>query len=163
MIGRRAVLAGVSGLAVAAWFGWGRPPRAAEPGAFRVSHTDDEWRRLLSPAQFSILRREGTEPPGSSPLDHEFGPGRYDCVGCSQPLFSAAAKFNSHTGWPSFWEPLPGGVGTSTDTSLFMRRTEVHCSACGGHLGHVFEDGPKPTGLRYCMNGAVLSFRPTSV
>ncbi len=103
---------------------------------------------------------QGTEAPGSSPLDHEVRPGRYDCVGCGQKLFSSATKFDSGTGWPSFWQPLPGAVGTSGDNSLLMTRTEVHCSNCGGHLGHVFDDGPKPTGLRYCMNGAVLSFHP---
>ena len=160
MIGRRVLLAGASGAALAGCFRWAQVSRAAESGAFRVSRTDDEWRRLLTPAQYAILRRHGTEPPGSSPLDDEFRPGRYDCVGCSQPLFSSKAKFDSHTGWPSFWEPLPGGIGTAADTSLFMQRTEVHCGNCGGHLGHVFDDGPKPTGLRYCMNGAVLSFHP---
>ena len=159
MIGRRTLLMGVSGLAVAAaWFAGRGNPRAAEPAVFRVGHTDEEWRRLLTPVQYAILRREGTEPAGSSPLDHEFRPGRYDCVGCAQPLFTGASKFNSGTGWPSFWQPLLGAVVTSTDTSLFTSRTAVRCSNCGGHLGHVFADGPQPTGLRYCMNGAVLAF-----
>ena len=114
---------------------------------------------MLSPAQYTILRRQGTEMPGSSPLDHEVRPGRYDCVGCGNKVFSSAAKFDSHTGWPSFWQPLPGAVATGADRSLGMERTEVQCSTCGGHLGHVFDDGPRPTGLRYCMNGAVLTFR----
>lgn len=122
--------------------------------------SDADWRRMLTPVQYEILRHQDTEPPESSPLDHEFRPGRYDCVGCGQSLFSSQTKFDSHTGWPSFWQPLPHAVGTSQDTGLLMARTEVHCSNCGGHLGHVFDDGPKPTGLRYCMNGAVMSFRP---
>ena len=160
MIGRRTLLMGVPGLAVAAWFAGRENPRAAEPAMFRVSRTDGEWRRLLTPAQYAILRQDGTEPPESSPLDHQFGRGRYDCVGCAQPLFSSESKFNSGTGWPSFWQPLPAAVVTSTDASLFMSRTAVRCSSCGGHLGHVFADGPRPTGLRYCMNGAVLAFHP---
>jgi peptide-methionine (R)-S-oxide reductase len=127
-----------------------------------VTHTDAEWRQLLTPAQYVILREAGTEPPGSSPLDHEFRQGRYDCIGCTQALFASDTKFNSGTGWPSFYKPIDGAVATSVDSSFFVRRTEVHCSRCGGHLGHVFNDGPKPTGLRYCMNGAVLVFRPTS-
>jgi peptide-methionine (R)-S-oxide reductase len=126
---------------------------------FTVTHTDDEWRKLLTPAQYDVLRRQGTEPPESSPLDHQFAKGTYDCAGCALPLFSSATKFDSGTGWPSFWEPLPHAVSTSSDNSMFMERTEVHCSRCGGHLGHVFDDGPKPTGLRYCMNGVALTFQ----
>ena len=140
----------------AAWLGRGQA-RAQEH--FAVSHTDDEWRRLLTPAQFDVLRRQGTEMPESSPLDHQFAAGRYQCAGCAQPLFSSATKFDSGTGWPSFYAPLPNAVQTSSDSSLFMQRTEVHCSRCGGHLGHVFDDGPKPTGLRYCMNGVALTFK----
>jgi len=157
---RRAILAGLSGLGLAGWLGAGRRLQAEPTGGFRVTHTDDEWRRLLTPLQYEVLRRAGTEWPGSSPLDHEFRPGRYDCAGCAQPLFSSQTKFDSHTGWPSFWQPLPGAVGISEDDSFFMDRTAVHCSSCGGHLGHVFPDGPKPTGLRYCMNGVALSFHP---
>ena len=160
MIERRALLAGVAGVGLAGWLAAGRRLRAAEAGHFPVAHSDEEWRRMLTPVQYAILRRQGTEPPESSPLDHEFRAGQYDCVGCGQKLFSSQTKFDSHTGWPSFWQPLPGAVSSADDKSFFMSRTEVHCSNCGGHLGHVFDDGPKPTGLRYCMNGAVLSFHP---
>ncbi|MBV9860469.1 MAG: peptide-methionine (R)-S-oxide reductase MsrB [Alphaproteobacteria bacterium] len=161
MIDRRSLIGAVAGLAGAGSLAIGRLAAAAEAG-FRVSRSDEEWRRMLTPAQYAILRREGTEPPGSSPLDHEFRPGRYDCVGCGQALFSSQTKFDSHTGWPSFWQPLPDAVGTSSDSSFLMTRTAVHCSNCAGHLGHVFDDGPKPTGLRYCMNGTVLSFHPAA-
>lgn len=115
-------------------------------------------RAVLHPS--APLRRQGTEAPESSPLGHEARPGRYGCIGCGQPLFSSQAKYDSRTGWPSFWQSLPGAVATTEDRSFLMTRTEVACSDCGGHLGHVFPDGPKPTGLRYCMNGAVLSFHP---
>ena len=135
---------------------------AAGAESFEVTKTDAEWRRLLAPAQYAILRRQATEPPGSSPLDRETRPGRYDCAGCANPLFSSDAKFHSGTGWPSFWRPLDGAVCTAADRSLFVERTEVHCRRCGGHLGHVFDDGPRPTGLRYCMNGAALAFHPAA-
>lgn len=125
-----------------------------------VSHTDTEWRRLLSPQAYAVLRQEGTEPPFSSPLDHEKRSGTYLCAGCALPLFSSKTKYDSHTGWPSFWAPLPSAVATREDGSLGMVRTEVHCSRCGGHLGHVFDDGPRPTGQRYCMNGVALRFEP---
>ena len=128
----------------------GRSVRAAE--TFPVSKPDAVWRRQLTPAQYNVLRDQGTE------LDHFFEKGRYDCVACDQHLFSSDTKFDSGTGWPSFWQPLPQAVGTTTDTSLFMTRVEVHCARCGGHLGHVFDDGPKPTGKRYCMNGVALKF-----
>ena len=126
---------------------------------FAVAMSDQEWQRKLSPAQYRVLREHGTERAGSSPLDKEYGDGVYHCAGCGQPLFASSAKFNSGTGWPSFWAPLDQAVETQTDRSFFMTRTEVHCSRCGGHLGHVFDDGPQPTGLRYCMNGAALDFR----
>lgn len=127
---------------------------------FAVALSDEEWRRRLSPAQYRVLREHGTERAGSSPLDKEYRPGVYHCAGCGRPLFEAAAKFNSGTGWPSFSAPLDEAVETRSDRSFFMVRTEVHCKDCGGHLGHVFEDGPEPTGLRYCMNGLSLDFHP---
>jgi peptide-methionine (R)-S-oxide reductase len=125
-----------------------------------VSRTDTEWKERLSPAAYQVLRQHGTERAGSSPLDSEKRPGTFRCAGCDQPLFDAAAKFDSGTGWPSFTEPLAGAVGTTDDDSHFMVRTEVHCQQCGGHLGHVFPDGPAPTGQRYCMNGVALEFEP---
>ena len=133
--------------------------RAAAAEQFAVTHTDAEWRKILTPAQYDILRDHGTEPPFSSPLDHNFTKGRYDCAGCGQHLFLSETKFDSGTGWPSFYQPIKGGVSTTSDSSLMMERTEVHCARCGGHLGHVFDDGPKPTGLRYCMDGLALVFQ----
>ena len=136
----------------------GRGHAAAK--AFPVALEEEEWRRKLSPAQYRVLREHGTERAGSSPLDKQYKAGLYHCAGCGQPVFSSDAKFNSGTGWPSFWAPLDEAVGTEADRSFFMTRTEVHCSRCGGHLGHVFEDGPEPTGQRYCMNGVSLDFHP---
>jgi peptide-methionine (R)-S-oxide reductase len=128
---------------------------------YEVEKPEDEWRRELSPEQFRVLRGHGTERPGSSPLNAEKRPGTFLCAGCGKELFDAAAKYESGTGWPSFWAPIgENAVGTQTDRSLFMTRTEVHCARCGGHLGHVFPDGPKPTGQRYCMNGAAMRFEP---
>lgn len=127
---------------------------------FDVSKTEEEWRQTLTPEQFRVLRQHGTERAGTSPLDKNYSNGTYVCAGCGQPLFTSDAKFNSGTGWPSFYAPIEGAIATSTDRSLFMTRVEVHCSRCGGHLGHVFNDGPKPTGLRYCMNGVSLDFKP---
>jgi peptide-methionine (R)-S-oxide reductase len=132
----------------------------ATTGKFEIDRSDAEWKRSLTPEQYRVLRRHGTERAGTSPLDKQYGPGTYVCAGCGLPLYSAETKFDSGTGWPSFWQPLPDAVGTSTDRSLFMTRTEIHCRRCGGHLGHVFEDGPAPTGLRYCMNGVALDFKP---
>ena len=120
--------------------------------------TDAQWQTELTPEQYKVLREHGTEMRGSSPLNHEKGPGTFRCAGCGKPLFDAETKFESGTGWPSFWAPLPGAVDTQTDRSYGMTRTEVHCADCGGHLGHVFPDGPQPTGERYCMNGVALKF-----
>ena len=140
--------------------GRGQSSGEAAPETFEVSLSDEEWRQRLNPAQYRVLREHGTERAGSSPLDKTYDPGVYHCAGCGQPLFEAATKFNSGTGWPSFWAALEEAVETTTDRSFFMTRTEVHCRRCGGHLGHVFEDGPKPTGQRYCMNGVSLEFHP---
>ena len=127
---------------------------------FEVMHSDAEWRRLLGNGRYYILRQAGTERAGSSPLNKEHRRGSFVCAGCKLPLFSSATKFDSGTGWPSFFRPLPNSVITQADNTLGMRRTEVQCRRCGGHLGHVFDDGPRPTGLRYCMNGLALLFRP---
>ncbi len=135
---------------------------AEAAGVFPVSHSDAEWHKLLDDAAFDVLRRQGTERPFSSPLNHEKRTGVFACAGCRTAAFSSSTKFDSGTGWPSFWQPLEGAVAQSTDKSLLMSRTEVHCSTCGGHLGHVFDDGPKPTGLRYCMNGVALTFTPAA-
>ena len=125
-----------------------------------MQKTDEEWRRTLSPEQFHVLREHGTERAGTSPLNVEKRAGTFRCAGCGHTLFSSDTKFESGTGWPSFWAPLDDTVATTADKSLFMSRTEAHCARCGGHLGHVFSDGPRPTGLRYCMNGAALAFEP---
>lgn len=128
---------------------------------FEVTHTEEEWRKRLTPEQFAVLREENTEPAGSSPLDKENRKGNFYCAGCNLALFTSEAKFNSGTGWPSFSQPLENAVATKADWGLLGRRTEVHCRRCGGHLGHVFNDGPAPTGQRYCMNGLALVFRVT--
>ena len=130
---------------------------------FRVSHSPAQWRQMLGAQRYAVLREAATEPPFSSPLLKEHRKGIFVCAGCALPLFSSATKFESGTGWPSFWKPLEHAVVTRSDHSLLMERTEVLCSRCGGHLGHVFDDGPRPTGLRYCMNGLALSFRPAPV
>ncbi|HEX7138778.1 MAG TPA: peptide-methionine (R)-S-oxide reductase MsrB [Vicinamibacterales bacterium] len=123
-----------------------------------MQKNDDEWRKTLTPDQFHVLREHGTEHRGSSPLNKEKRAGTFRCAGCGEPLFDADTKFESGTGWPSFTAPLDNAVGTTVDQSYGMTRTEVHCSRCGGHLGHVFPDGPRPTGLRYCMNGVAMTF-----
>lgn len=130
----------------------------AEAAGFPYRLTDAEWRKKLTPGQYAVLRRQSTERPFSSPLNEEHRKGTFLCAGCDQRLFSSATKFDSGTGWPSFWQPLPRTVGTTTDYAIGYPRTEVHCARCGGHLGHVFDDGPKPTGKRYCMNGAAMRF-----
>jgi len=133
---------------------------AARSETFKVVHSEDEWRKLLTSDQFAVLRKSATESPFTSPLLHEKRRGNFACAGCDLDLFSSTTKYDSRTGWPSFWAPLENAVGTTRDTSLGMVRTAVHCSRCGGHLGHVFDDGPKPTGLRYCMNGIAMTFKP---
>lgn len=153
---RRALLLGSASVVGVTCLGLPRVQAAA--ATFAVTHTDAEWRQRLSPAAYNVLHQQGTEAPWSSPLDHFYNSGTYACAGCDLPNFDAKTKFDSHTGWPSFYAPLKDAVGTTTDRMLGMVRTEVHCSRCGGHLGHVFPDGPKPTGLRYCMNGVALKF-----
>ncbi|NEU14931.1 peptide-methionine (R)-S-oxide reductase MsrB [Methylobacterium sp. BTF04] len=147
-----------AGIAVGALLAGLRSGGRASAESFTVMRSDAEWRGALSPSAYAILRGHGTERPGSSPLNGEKRVGRFVCAGCDLPLFSSDTKFESGTGWPSFFETLPDAVGTTTDSSLGMRRVEVHCRRCGGHLGHVFDDGPRPTGQRYCMNGAALRF-----
>ena len=153
------------GASAAALTGLRRRPAAAsgspaQAGPFEITRSEAEWRKRLSPEQFYVLRQHGTERAGSSPLDKEHRTGTFACAGCELPLFQSTTKFDSGTGWPSFWAPIEGAIGTSEDRSFFAVRTEVHCRRCGGHLGHVFDDGPPPTGLRYCMNGAALVFLP---
>ena len=164
MVTRRNVILGVGGLAAAAALG-GRVLRwesaaMAGKGNFEVTRTPDEWRKLLTPDQYAVLREEGTERAFTSPLNTEKRKGVFACAGCDLPLFASETKFESGTGWPSFWAPIEGAVGTGKDLSYGMIREEAHCRRCGGHLGHVFEDGPKPTGLRYCINGVSLKFVP---
>ncbi len=165
MMSRRTALVSLGTLG-AAWAGLrgsllSHGAQAAQPHPYEVTHTDAEWRKLLTPGQYEVLRHAGTEPPFSSPLDHEKRAGVFSCAGCGLPLFSSKTKFESGTGWPSFYEPLSkSAVDERTDTTFGMTRTEVLCHRCGGHLGHVFDDGPKPTGLRYCMNGLALRFTP---
>lgn len=127
---------------------------------YEIQKTEQEWKETLTPEQFKVLRKHGTERAGTSSLDKVYDQGTYVCAGCGQPLFNADTKFDSGTGWPSFYQPLEDAIDTKSDRSLFVTRTEVHCNRCGGHLGHVFDDGPKPTGLRYCMNGVSLEFAP---
>ena len=161
MMTRRAMLLGTAGtLAMFSLFRWGATTDAAPATKFEVEKSDDEWRKLLTPAQFNVLRKEGTEPPFTSPLNNEKRKGTFVCAGCDLPLFESKTKYDSGTGWPSFYQGIAGRVETSVDHKLILPRTEYHCARCGGHQGHVFDDGPKPTGLRYCNNGVALKFIP---
>jgi len=165
---RSILLAGTGALAGAGWLALAGRARLSLPAAtaaeatqhWEVEHSAEEWRRLLDAEQYAVLRQADTERAFSSPLNHEKRKGIFCCAGCKLELFSSATKFDSGTGWPSFYEPLPHAVGTTEDRSFGMTRTAVHCRRCGGHLGHVFDDGPPPTGLRYCMNGVALVFVP---
>jgi peptide-methionine (R)-S-oxide reductase len=155
MIMNRRYALNLSGLSI---LGLTAGARVVSAGSFEVNKTDAEWKKLLTPAQFTTLRQEATEAPGTSTLLDEHRKGSFNCAGCELPIFSSATKFDSGTGWPSFFDHLPNAIGSQDDNTLFATRTEVHCRRCGGHLGHVFDDGPKPTGLRYCMNGVALEF-----
>ncbi len=164
-LSRRRLMLGVSGLTAVGLAGWlFRPmgPSIAAEGNFEVTLTEAEWRAKLSPEAFAVLRQEGTEYPFTSKLLEEHRKGIFACAGCDLDLFDAATKYDSGTGWPSFYQPLDNAVAESVDYKLGYARREVHCRRCGGHLGHVFEDGPQPTGLRYCMNGVALSFKPAA-
>jgi peptide-methionine (R)-S-oxide reductase len=162
MVTRRMVLAAGGAAGALVFAASDRRPAFAAGGSFEVAMSDAEWRKRLTQNQFSVLRHAGTERPYSSPLNDEHRKGRFACAGCENPLFASETKFDSGTGWPSFWAPLDKAVGTGRDTAFGMEREEVHCARCGGHLGHVFEDGPKPTGLRYCMNGVAMTFQPAT-
>ena len=151
---------GLSLAALGLGAGWGKAAETMEK--FEVTKTDAEWKALLTPAAYGVLRHEDTERPGTSALLNEHRKGVFNCAGCDLALYDSETKFESGTGWPSFFDHLPNAINTKDDTSLFSDRTEVHCRRCGGHLGHVFDDGPKPTGLRYCMNGVALKFAPAA-
>ena len=160
---RQFLVSGASFVALAAMagslgFSWASSEDTGE--VFEVTKTEEEWRQILTDDQYAVLREEGTERAGSSPLLNEKRTGTYDCAGCALPLYASETKYDSGTGWPSFWEALPNAVATKEDNTLFMTRTEVHCRRCGGHLGHIFDDGPPPTGKRHCVNGLALTFRP---
>ena len=150
---RQALMGGTAVLLAAGLAG------ASRAQTFEVTRTEAEWRAMLTDAEYRVMREEGTERAGSSPLDKLYAPGVYHCRGCDLPLYPSETKYDSGTGWPSFWQPLPNAIGTRPDRKLLITRTEVHCRRCGSHLGHVFSDGPPPTGLRHCLNGVSLFFR----
>lgn len=163
MTSRRGFLAQSAGrLALAALAGAAMRSAARAAETFAVRHSEAEWRAILTPEQYLVLREEATEPPFSSPLNEEKRAGIFHCAGCDQAVYASADKYDSGTGWPSFSQSLPGAVGLRQDYAWFLARTEVHCARCGGHLGHVFDDGPEPTGLRHCLNGLALVFRPAA-
>ena len=163
MITKRALLGAGAAAGALGLLSFRTRDAAAKPsGDFEVAYSDADWKARLRPAQYRVLRQAGTERPYTSPLNDEHRPGRFSCAGCDNPLFASETKFESGTGWPSFYAPLDKAVGQGRDSTFGMEREEVHCARCGGHLGHVFADGPKPTGLRYCMNGVAMTFRPSA-
>jgi peptide-methionine (R)-S-oxide reductase len=157
---RRRLLALLSAMGFAPAVARAQGPSPSKPKVEPLQLSDAEWKKRLTAEQYAVLRQEGTERPGSSPLNHEKRKGRFHCAGCDLPLFSSDTKFESGTGWPSFYAALPGALGTKTDLKMIVPRTEYHCARCGGHQGHVFDDGPAPTGMRYCNNGLALRFAP---